>query len=206
MTLQLPKNKFDNAIGILWVDLETTGTDQDVDDIIEIGSILTDFEFNTLDEFSIVIRPSTYSLGQMMFNPIVREMHTANGLLEECINSKVDIAEAEQKMMSWMNHVINKKTTRGPVEKFRFMLAGSGVGHFDRRFIKEYMPKLDKILNHGPLDIGAVRRFLRVSGQELAPVPSSDAKNHRALDDIRMHLEEARAYREALIQRLLMPL
>ena len=206
MNIQLPKNKFDNAIGILWVDLETTGTEEDKDDIIEVGSILTDFEFNTLDEFEIAVRPTAGALARMMFNPIVREMHTNNGLLEECLNSKDTIEYAQEVMLRWMNHAINKKSTRGPVEKFRFMLAGSGVGHFDRRFIRQHMPKLDKLLSHGPLDVGAVRRFLKVSDVELATVPSSDAKNHRALDDIRLHLEEARAYRQALVQRLLMPL
>ena len=189
------------AIGILWTDLETTGAEEDKDDIIEIGAIYTDFKLQTPNNSAMgwqtVVEPTEAALGRMVKNNIVRNMHTENGLLDECIGSPTrapSIRAAEMEMINWLDRTINYSTTKGPVRKFRFMLAGSGVGHFDRRFIRRHMPILDSLLVFSPLDVGNVRRLAKFAGFEPSTVPSQDTKNHRALDDIRLHLQEAQAY------------
>jgi hypothetical protein len=70
-----------DAKAILWVDLETTGTDETEDDIIEVGAILTDFDLEVIRMFSAVSRPSDHAYKRMMENKVVRKMHTDNGLL-----------------------------------------------------------------------------------------------------------------------------
>lgn len=188
--------KYGGAIYLLWMDLETTGSDEDMDEIIEIGALLTDFELNQVGRtFSQVYQPDDTALGRLIKNDVVREMHTANGLLAECIRAK-HYARNSLDVNNWLNYEINRKQRRGPVEKFRFMLAGSGVGHFDREFISRYLPDLDNLLVFAPLDVGMVRRFLKVSGVEPSHADNTDQKNHRALDDVILHLEEARAYRD----------
>lgn len=188
---------------MLWTDLETTGTKEELDCIIEIGAILTDFEFNPIgDEFTIVVDPDEFALGRMMKTPAVLNMHMKNGLLQDILDGAgTSIENAQKEMLRWMDNTINSKTRKGPVNKFKFMLAGSGVGHFDKRFIKEELPQVNKLLTFPILDVGMVRRFLRFSGVEPSQQPN-DQKNHRALDDIRLHLEEARMYRELFRQYL----
>lgn len=201
MTLQIGdlKSSYGGALALLWLDLETTGTNENADDIIEIGALLTDFDFNEIGtSFSIVIRPSHQALGRLMLEPTVREMHMSNGLLSDCINTRTTRAEAERELISWLDIQINRKRNRGPVQKFRFMLAGSGVGHFDRAFIKVQLPIFNDFLVYQPLDIGNVRRFLKMCNVGIQAPPNKD---HRALDDIRQHLEEARRYQD-LFQRV----
>lgn len=197
--LLTPKLPNGGAVAMLWVDLETTGTDEAFDEVIEIGAIMTDFEFNVLGDpagFEVIIEPTEYALGRMMKDKVVRDMHNDNGLLGEVLNGQgKDLRTAQYDMLEWMENTLNVKKRKGPVNKFRFMLAGSGVDHFDKRFIVEHLPDVNKLLAFPTLDVGMVRRFLRFSGVE----PSHDnteSKDHRALGDIRLHLEEARAYRD----------
>lgn len=205
MTIQMDEGKFSGAYALLWVDLETTGTDEKSDDIIEIGAVLTDFNLNKIGtSFSQVVEPDDFALGRLMKNQVVRQMHEANGLLDDVISGRsVDIATAQHYMYKWITLAINHRVRKGDPAKFRFMLAGSGVAHFDRRFIKQELPLIDGLLTFSPLDVGMVRRFLKLSGVEVDSVgDNSDRKNHRALDDIELHLEEARAYK-ALFQQFL---
>lgn len=185
------------AKGLLWIDLETTGLSEVYDEIIEIGAIYTDFNLIPLGpNFTVVIEPGEYAIGRLMMEPAVRNMHTENGLLEDIFARKCvkSIEEAETKLINWLDLIINRSSRKGPMEKFRFILAGSGVGHFDRRFIQAYMKRLDKMLAHAPLDVGDVRRLAKLAGFEPSSVPSQDTKTHRAADDILQHLQEAQVY------------
>ena len=75
----------------------------------------------------------------------------------------------------------------------RTVLAGSGVSHFDCRFIRHYLPELEAFLRYWMIDIGVVRRMYELWVGEL-PTAVNEEKTHRALDDVYCHLEEARTF------------
>src|ERR1700730_19152833 len=67
---------------LVWIDCEMTGLDLGGDALIEIAALVTDGELNILDEgVDVVIKPPEESLRRMI--TVVRDMHTASGLLEE---------------------------------------------------------------------------------------------------------------------------
>ncbi|MFM7410954.1 MAG: exonuclease domain-containing protein, partial [Actinomycetota bacterium] len=71
-----------------WMDLEMTGLDPSVDRIVEIATIITDDELNVIAEGpDIVIHQPDDVLAKMP--PIVVDMHTKSGLLEEIRTSTV---------------------------------------------------------------------------------------------------------------------
>ena len=76
-----------------------------------------------------------------------------------------------------------------------FMLAGSGVGHFDRRFLAAHTPTIERAFWYPVLDVGVMRRMLQYAGREdlVPPLPES-GKAHRALADARFALECCREY------------
>lgn len=77
-----------DADHLLWLDLETTGTDETKDSIIEIGCILTTPDLRDKEPtatFQRIISPSDEALGRLLRNGIVREMHEANGLLDDLL-------------------------------------------------------------------------------------------------------------------------
>lgn len=174
---------------MLWLDLETTGSDSEYDEIIEIGAFLTDPNLEVVgDPFEIVVRPTPFAFDRMMNNDVVREMHLANGLYNDCAVAEDTIGDAEDKMIRWL---IAYDVNRG---ESRVILSGSGVSHFDRRFIHRQMPEAERFMVHWPIDVGVVRRFLDLSGV-LPDDQRPPDKKHRALDDARLHLEEALSYR-----------
>jgi len=65
---------------LVWIDCEMTGLDIERDALIEIACLVTDAELNLLDEgIDLVIKPPAEALTGMP--EVVREMHTASGLL-----------------------------------------------------------------------------------------------------------------------------
>ena len=172
---------------LLWLDLETTGTDETRDSIIEIGCILTTEALDMLGEYESLVLPTDEALGRLLRNPVVKDMHRANGLLDQMLmlESGRKPHAVAQELLAWLD-----EHTDQPV-----VLAGSGVGHFDRRFLKRWMPQVDRRLRHWCIDVGVIRRAHEMFTGNPPPSSANDAKTHRALDDARCHLKEALAFR-----------
>src|SRR5687767_10767633 len=80
---------------LVWIDLEMTGLDPDVEHIVELAVIVTDGQLDTLIEGpEIVISAPSDVLDRM--DPVVQQMHAASGLTELVRSSTVSVAEAEQ--------------------------------------------------------------------------------------------------------------
>jgi oligoribonuclease len=174
---------------LLWCDLETTGSsEKDGDEIIEIGCILTTHDLIEIGDYTSVVKPSPLGLGRMMQNQIVREMHEKNGLLPEVLVAR-DALKPHKVAMELLDFL-----DEGGAKKGKLVLAGSGVGHFDRRFIDRYMPQLSQYLRYWCIDIGVIRRAHDMWVGTTVSV-ENDNKTHRAIDDAYCHLREARAFR-----------
>ncbi|WP_159600713.1 exonuclease domain-containing protein [Agromyces humi] len=190
MTITTPR-----TLTNVWVDLECTGLDHELDAILEIGAIGTDENLDELFEFTSTIRAPRAAINRMRANPYVRPMHLANGLFDEVTDPASsaqlpDVLDVEAALIEEvMAHQLRKDHT--------VILSGSGVSHYDIRFLKQHMPALSTLFSDREFcDTGQERRaYLRDTGTDLAFV--NDLKPHRALDDVRLHLEEGRIQRAA---------
>lgn len=174
-----------------WVDLETTGLDEIENPIIEIGLVITEIAppCRELDSFEAVILPADPEW-EMTLNDQVHRMHTVNGLLEDVHAKGRSIRDVEHEILALL-----MKYGR----PHNYMLAGSGVGHFDRRFIKAQMPGFDKWLQHPAMDVGVIRRMLKFCGRADLDafgqtLDGAADKPHRGLPDVRDHINEYRQY------------
>jgi oligoribonuclease (3'-5' exoribonuclease) len=184
---------------LLWIDLETTGTDHELDPILEIGAIITesDHPFDEVAEFERVIDPGTLEW-KARLDDFVLNMHTENGLLNDIKTTKAVSPERAEADLCVL--------LAGYAKEHQFLLAGSGVSHFDRRFIATQMPKVHAFLQYPNLDVGISRRDreragrgdLIASGLTYTGSEHFDGKPHRGLADARDHLVEYRAYAEQL--------
>ena len=170
---------------IVWVDTESTGTDEFRDPLLEVALIVTTKQLTEITRASWIIRPP-HPLDAYPMVDEVREMHKRNGLLDLVATEGIPIGDVDAEMAQVLQG-------SNPTANHKVPLGGSGVGHFDRRFIGRQMPKVDRLLTYWCYDIGNVRRFGRIAKIE-APAVHADAdrKSHRAMDDIEMHLAEAR--------------
>ncbi|WP_263993479.1 oligoribonuclease, partial [Mycolicibacterium fallax] len=90
---------------LVWIDCEMTGLDLKSDRLIEIAVLVTDADLNILgDGIDVVIHADEEALSSMI--PVVKDMHTRSGLIDEVRASTVTVAEAEEMVLSYIrDHV-----------------------------------------------------------------------------------------------------
>lgn len=172
---------------LVWIDCEMTGLDIEVDELVEIAVVITDYDLNPVDEgIDIVIRPDPGSLEHM--GEFVREMHRTSGLLDE-IPGGVSVADAEYRVLEYvLQHI---------PEEQKAPLAGNTIGT-DRAFLAKYMPRLDAHLHYRNVDVSSIKELARRWFPRV--YFNAPAKNggHRALADILESIRELQYYRRAV--------
>ena len=171
---------------LVWIDCEMTGLDLEVDELVEIAIVITDFELNVLDPgFQIVIKPDDSALAHM--NDFVTKMHESSGLLDE-IPGGVSLAEAEFEALEYIQRF---------VPKGKAPLAGNTIGT-DRMFLARFMPRVDRWLHYRNVDVSSIKELSRRwYPRAYFNAPAKDG-GHRALADIRESIRELAYYREAV--------
>src|ERR1700752_2119924 len=85
---------------LVWIDCEMTGLDLTSDALVEIACIVTDGELNPLDDgIDVLIKPPAEALDAMQ--DVVREMHTASGLLAE-LPAGLTLGEAQALVLGYI--------------------------------------------------------------------------------------------------------
>jgi len=173
---------------IVWVDCEMTGLEVTIDEICEIGVVVTDGELNVQDPgLQLVIKPSDAAFANM--GDFVRQMHTDSGLIEE-IPQGISIAEAEQQVLEYIKRWVTDERTAP--------LAGNSIGT-DRMFLNRQMPQLDKFLHYRNIDVSSLKELSRRWFPRVYFQLPKKTGNHRALADILESIQELRYYRKAIL-------
>ncbi len=172
---------------LVWVDCEMTGLDLTRDALIEIACIVTDSELAALDDgLDLVIKPPAEALESMP--DVVREMHTASGLLGE-LSSGLTLAEAQDLTLDYV---------RGHVtEPRKVPLCGNSIAT-DRAFLARDMPELDGYLHYRMVDVSSIKELARRWYPRAYYASPEKRGGHRALADIRESIRELRYYRETI--------
>jgi oligoribonuclease len=172
-----------NSKNIIWIDMEMTGLDPDVETILEIATIITDPNLNIIatgPEF-IIHEPEDRFEKMDLWN---QTHHKQSGLWGKVVASNTSLEEAEHKTLAF----IKKHSTN------HCYLAGNSIWQ-DRRFIMKHMKKLDKYLHYRMIDVSSIK----ILADYWFPRLSFDKKNsHRAMDDIKESIEELKFYRDKL--------
>src|SRR3954454_13050854 len=172
---------------MVWIDCEMTGLSLSDDALIEVAALVTDSELNVLgDGVDIVIRPPDQALETMP--EVVRQMHTASGLLTE-LSGGTTLADAEDQVLSYVREHV-KEPGKAP-------LCGNSVGT-DRGFLLRDMPTLEDYLHYRIVDVSSVKELARRWYPRAYFNSPEKNGNHRALADIRESIAELRYYREAI--------
>ncbi|PYC83420.1 oligoribonuclease [Streptomyces tateyamensis] len=172
---------------LVWIDCEMTGLDLERDALIEVAALVTDSELNILGEgVDVVIRPPAQALETMP--EVVRQMHTASGLLEE-LAAGVTLAEAEKLVLDYVRQ-------HAP-EAGKTPLCGNSVAT-DRGFLSRDMPALEGHLHYRIVDVSSIKELSRRWYPKAYYNSPQKGGNHRALADIRESIAELRYYRETV--------
>lgn len=166
---------------LLWLDLEMTGLNPQRDKIVEVGAIVTDWDFNELDSFESGVgqdRAEIEALFGANLFATSRPDETAE-LIELSAT-----APSEFEVESRLVELVNKHFADGPA-----LLAGNSI-HMDRQFIRSYWHDLEAKLHYRMLDVSAWKVVM--IGKYGIEFPKKEA--HRALGDIRESIDELRFY------------
>jgi oligoribonuclease len=168
---------------LIWLDLEMTGLDPQVDSIIQVAAIVT--EIDKHDELDVLEIPIWQPESRIeVMTPFVRHMHESSGLLDKVRKSKTSLLDAERALLK----LVAKWCA--PQEG---ILAGNSIWQ-DRRFLMKYMPAFEGYLHFRQVDVTSFKIVMRAWLGEKASFPK--AKAHTALEDVRASIAELRFYKE----------
>jgi oligoribonuclease len=167
---------------LIWLDLEMTGLEPEVDVILEIATIITDSQLNILAEGPVfAIHQSDDTLENM--SQWCVEHHGNSGLTQRCRDSQVTIENASQQTIKFIEQYVPKGISP---------MCGNSIGQ-DRRFINKYMQEFEDFFHYRNLDVSTVKELARRWKPEvLIKVTKTGA--HLALDDIRESIAELKIY------------
>ncbi len=177
-----------NANNLIWIDLEMTGLDPEKERIIEIATIVTDSDLRIIAEGPVFAIHQSSELLNNMDSWNTRQ-HNGSGLVSRVKESVVTEKEAEAETLKFL---------RQYVPEGKSPMCGNSI-HQDRRFLRRYMPQLEKFFHYRLLDVSTIKELaLRWSPRVYSGLQKES--KHLALDDIRESIEELKYYRTELFK------
>jgi len=168
---------------LVWIDCEMTGLDPTHDVLLEIATIITNYELEIIDRGPVLaIRQSDARLASM--DAWNRRTHKKSGLIERVRSEGVTTAEAERQTLAFVKKYCYAQTAP---------LCGNSIGQ-DKRFLVKYMPELHDFLHYKVVDVSSIKLLASewYGGKYEAP---KKKELHRALDDIEESIAELAFYR-----------
>jgi len=172
---------------LIWVDLEMTGLKPDDDVVIEIASIVTDSDLNTLAEGPVIaIHQSEATLSGM--DEWNTTHHTESGLVERVKNSADDETSTQYQTIEFLRQYVPAGVSP---------MCGNSICQ-DRRFMARHLPELEVFFHYRNLDVSTLKILMQRWRPDLKKGFSKKGA-HLALDDIRESIEELKYYRKYFI-------
>jgi len=177
-----------NPNNLIWIDLEMTGLDTQKDVIIEIATVVTDSELNSLAEGPVLaIHQSDDILNAM--DEWNTKQHGNSGLTERVKNSNINEAEAERQTIEFLRQYVPANASP---------MCGNSICQ-DRRFLARCMPQLENYFHYRNLDVSSLKELAKRWAPEVFKGFNKES-SHLALDDIRDSISELKYYREHLLK------
>jgi len=184
VTVRPTMNKKTNLI---WIDLEMTGLVPEKDIIIEIATVVTDAHLNVLAEGpSLAIHQDNKHLDSM--DEWNTRQHTKSGLVQRVKESEISVNAAEKQTLDFVMKYVDPGTSP---------MCGNSICQ-DRRFLYNYMPKLEKFFHYRHIDVSTLKE-LAVRWKPDVVSNSFKQSKHLALSDIYDSINELKHYREHFI-------
>lgn len=164
---------------LLWMDLEMTGLDPEVDQILEVAAIATDWDLQPMAETEFGVQADPTLMKERMVGEFWEENARSRRELMKISADGITLAEAEEILLTFVKENFGAEV----------ILAGNSI-HQDRKFIDRYMPKLAKKLHYRMLDVSAWKVVMegKYGKKFLKP------EEHRALEDIKGSIKELSWY------------
>jgi oligoribonuclease len=171
---------------LCWTDVEATGLRPEVDQVLEIGMIITEGDLTEVDRFHVVTNAARgFNFAAMDKN--VQEMHEKSGLWYESLHHGLPLVDVDNRMLSFLN----RHGMRGT------MLAGSSV-YWDRSILRTKHQWIDTFFHYRLLDVTTFHEASRRFWPGLYENRPPKREVHRVLEDLEDSMNFLRFYLQAL--------
>lgn len=173
-----------NDLNLIWLDMEMTGLDPTTDRIIEIAVVVTDAQLQVRVEGPVIaVHQSDAVLDRM--DAWNKGTHGKSGLTERVRASTIDEAAATAEIRAFLQQYVSAR--KSP-------MCGNSICQ-DRRFMANYMPKLEDFFHYRNLDVSTLKELARRWKPEIMD-GFKKAQKHTALADIHESIDELIYYRQ----------
>lgn len=178
----------DKANNLIWIDLEMTGLQPETHVIIEIATLVTDSALNILAEGpNLVVHAPENELAKM--GEWCIKQHGESGLTQAVRQSQISVSQAEEETLAFLKQY----TVKG-----KSPMCGNSIC-MDRRFLYEYMPKLEGYFHYRHLDVSTLKELAKRWRPDIYNQIKKET-GHRALGDIKESIEELKLYRDQFLR------
>ena len=173
---------------LIWIDMEMSGLNPDIDRVLEVAVVVTDSQLNTVAEAPVLVvhQPDALLDAMDTWNSAT---HAKSGLVERVRASTVTAAAAEKQMIAFLGLHVSSGSSP---------MCGSSV-HQDRRFLARHMPALESYFHYRNLDVSTLKELARRWRPQLVAGFTKHGR-HEALADIYESIAELRYYREHFLK------
>lgn len=177
-----------NENNLIWMDLEMTGLEPQINRILEMAAVITDPQLNVIAEGPVVAihQDAAILSGMDSWNTAT---HTRSGLVNRCLESKVTEDEAAQIFIDFFSKYV-------PAGKSP--LCGNSIGQ-DRRFMARWTTRLEQFFHYRNLDVSSFKECVKRWAPEVMKKYQKTSR-HEALSDIYDSVEELRFYRQEIMK------
>ena len=173
-----------NENNLVWIDLEMTGLYPDTDRIIEVAVVVTDAQITMRIEGPVfAIHQSDETLDKM--DNWNKGTHGKSGLIDRVKASTVTEEQATADLIAFL---------KAYVPAGKSPMCGNSICQ-DRRFLANYMPKLESFFHYRNLDVSTLKELARRWKPGILD-GFKKAQAHTALADIHESIDEMLYYRE----------
>ena len=188
MSEELEKDPRYSENNLIWLDMEMTGLQPEVNRVIEIASVVTDAQLNVLSEGPVIAIHQAEAVMQSMDS-----WNTAtpgrSGLTRRVLESTIDEEAATDLCLAhWSRFVPAGKSP----------MCGNTIGQ-DRRFMARWMPRLENFFHYRSIDVSSVKELVRRWDPAIMAQYKKSSR-HEALSDIYDSIEEMKFYREMVFK------
>ena len=172
-----------SEMNLVWVDMEMSGLNPDLDRVLEIAIVVTGPELEVIEEGPVLVLHQLASVldGMDRWNT---STHARSGLTDKVRTSALDEVAASDQLLAFL---------RPLVPEGRSPMCGNSICQ-DRRFMARWMPRLEAFFHYRNVDVSTLKELARRWRPEV--VRSFEKKSkHEALADIYESIEELKHYR-----------
>ena len=173
---------------LIWIDLEMTGLEPQLDQIIEIATVVTNNNLEILAQGPVIAIHQPVSVMNEM-DQWNTQHHGDSGSTARVLASSSSLRDAEIETLNFLRDYV--KEDKSP-------MCGNSICQ-DRRFMARLMPELEAFFHYRNLDVSTLKELANRWKPEATDGFVKKAA-HLALDDVLESIDELKHYREHLLK------